>query len=69
MTGTVTYVVKNDPENLAMKIPAMGVFHIIEEGVVDVERGEAVLEKFEVYLDASRVFTRVAEVQGKGKGN
>jgi hypothetical protein len=67
MTCTITYVVKNDPENLAIKIPAMGVFHIIESGVVNVESGEAVLEKFEVYLDASAVFGRVAEFQGKGK--
>ena len=52
-----------------MKIPAMGVFHIIEGGVVDVESGEAVLEKFEVYLDASGVFARVTEILGNGKGS
>jgi hypothetical protein len=67
MTGTITYVVKNDPENLAMNIPAMGVFHITGGGIVDVESGEAVLEKFEVYLDASGVFARVGEIQGRGK--
>jgi hypothetical protein len=66
MTCTITYVVKNDPEALAMKIPAMGVFHIIEGGVVDVESEEAVLEKFEVYLDNSGVSARVTEIQGKG---
>jgi hypothetical protein len=45
----------------------MGVFHIVEGGVVDVETEKAVLEKFEVYLDASAVFARVAEIQGRGK--
>jgi hypothetical protein len=50
-----------------MKIPAMGVFHIIEGGIVDVESGEGVLVGFEVYLDASGVFARVREIQGRGK--
>jgi hypothetical protein len=66
MSCIITYVVKNDPENLALKIPAMGVFHIVEGGKVDVEKGEAMLERFEVYLDASAVFARVAEIQGRG---
>ena len=55
LTCTITYVVKNDPKKEVFKIPTAGVFYLSDEGVV---------EKFEVYLDPSPVFTRISEVAG-----
>jgi len=47
-----------------IKIPAMGVFHLLEEGKK--EQGGAILKRFDVYLDPGEVFARIAEVE-KGK--
>jgi hypothetical protein len=56
-------VVKNDPESKVLKIPAMGVFHLVEVGM---EENGAILKRFDVYLDPGEVFARIAEVS-KGK--
>jgi hypothetical protein len=55
----ITYVVKNDPENKKIRIPVVGVFLLVPES----RNGEAVIESFEAYLDASGVFARVGEVR------
>ena len=60
---TICYVVKNDPESKVLKIPAMGVFHLVEVGM---EENGAILKRFDVYLDPGEVFARIAEVS-KGK--
>jgi hypothetical protein len=55
-------VVKNDPDNKLIKIPAMGVFGLVEAGK---DEGGAILRRFDVYLDPGEVFARISEVQGK----
>jgi hypothetical protein len=55
--------VKNDPENKLIKIPAMGVFHLVGEG--EKEESCAILRRFDVYLDPREVFARIGEVGGK----
>ncbi|PMD28564.1 hypothetical protein NA56DRAFT_640172, partial [Hyaloscypha hepaticicola] len=56
---TISYVVKNDPESKAIKIPAMGVFHLVEAGM---QENGAILKRFDVYLDPGEVFARIGEV-------
>jgi hypothetical protein len=41
----------------------MGVFHLVEDG--EKEKGSAILQRFNVYLDPGEVFSRMSEVQGK----
>ncbi|KAH7377951.1 hypothetical protein BKA64DRAFT_246436 [Cadophora sp. MPI-SDFR-AT-0126] len=60
-TCTITYAVKDDPQNRIVKIPAMGVFHLIPGA--DFKSGEALIEHFDVFLDGSEVFGIVGEVQ------
>jgi hypothetical protein len=64
LTCTITYVVKNDPKQEAFKIPAAGVFHLLDAAEQE-ELGdeEGVIRKFEVYLDAQAVWGRMGEVK------
>ena len=55
----ITYVVKDDPENKKIRIPASGCFHLVPEA----RKGEVVIRKFDVYLDASEVFARIEDVK------
>ncbi|ESZ94539.1 hypothetical protein SBOR_5082 [Sclerotinia borealis F-4128] len=50
----ITYVVKNDPEEKQIKIPAFGKIFLVEEG-----EEEGKLARFEVFLDPSEVFERI----------
>lgn len=53
----ITYVVKNDPEERKMKIPAFGKIFLVEEGE---EKGK--IARFEVFLDPSEIFARIDTV-------
>jgi hypothetical protein len=56
----ISYIVKNDPENKLIKIPTMGVFHLVE-----VRKNEcgAILKRFDVYWDPGQVFAKISEVR------
>ncbi|EFX03228.1 hypothetical protein CMQ_3157 [Grosmannia clavigera kw1407] len=56
----ITYRVKNDPEKEAIKIPAIGVWHLETAGE---DVGKA--KQFEVYLDPSPVTAAVARATGQ----
>ncbi|KAH7310105.1 hypothetical protein BKA65DRAFT_169978 [Rhexocercosporidium sp. MPI-PUGE-AT-0058] len=60
-TCTITYTVKDDPHSRSIKIPAMGVFHLVP--CADFKSGEPLIERFDVFLDGSEVFGVVGEVQ------
>ncbi|PVH79771.1 hypothetical protein DL98DRAFT_515855 [Cadophora sp. DSE1049] len=60
-TCTITYAVNDDPQNRVVKIPAMGVFHLVPGA--DFNTGEPLIEHFDVFLDGSEVFGIVEEVQ------
>ncbi|KAE9374204.1 hypothetical protein N431DRAFT_481474 [Stipitochalara longipes BDJ] len=57
---TISYIVKNDSESKVIKIPAMGVFHLLENGKK--EESGAILNRFDVYLDPGEIFAGIAEV-------
>ncbi|KAL2067793.1 hypothetical protein VTL71DRAFT_15889 [Oculimacula yallundae] len=59
--GYIEYVVKDDPQNRTIKIPAMGVFHFVPEA--DFESGEPLLKHFDEFLDSSEVSEIIGEVQ------
>ncbi|CZR59021.1 uncharacterized protein PAC_08913 [Phialocephala subalpina] len=69
----IIYIVKGDPEKKEIKVPALGVFEMVENageriGRVDLsgkgEGGEAAVVKgLEIYLDASEVFGRIQGVK------
>jgi hypothetical protein len=61
MTCTITYIVKHDPKQEKFKIPAMGIFHLVPMSEQEGRNGEAVLRRFEVYLDAQAVWGRMGE--------
>ena len=61
--NTIYYVVKSDPKTEKFKVRAVGVCHFKPAG--DVQEG--LLEKFQIYCDASPVFARVAEVASLAK--
>ncbi|CZS92882.1 uncharacterized protein RAG0_03390 [Rhynchosporium agropyri] len=60
-TCTITYVVRDDPQNRTIKIPAMGVFHLVAGA--DFRSGEPLVERFDVFLDGSEIFGIIGEVQ------
>ncbi|KAK0101035.1 hypothetical protein ONS95_012977 [Cadophora gregata] len=60
-TCTISYGVKDDPYRRTIKIKAMGVVHLVSGA--DFKSGEALIEHFDVFLDASEVFGIVGEVQ------
>jgi hypothetical protein len=63
LTCTITYVVKGDPKQEKFKIPAVGIFFLLDEKEQEkVEEGEGVIRRFEVYLDAQAVWGRMGEV-------
>ncbi|RDL35291.1 uncharacterized protein BP5553_07222 [Venustampulla echinocandica] len=58
----ITYVVAQDPENKEVTVPAMGVAYLLSEEEAS-GKGNAVLERFDVYLDFSPVLARTEEVK------
>ncbi|KAH6715159.1 hypothetical protein BKA61DRAFT_347630 [Leptodontidium sp. MPI-SDFR-AT-0119] len=60
-TCTITYTVKDDPQNRTIKILAMGVFHLVPGA--DFKSGEPIIERFDVFLDGSEVFGVIGELQ------
>ncbi|KAG0648334.1 Phosphoserine aminotransferase [Hyphodiscus hymeniophilus] len=62
MSCTITYVVKNDPKQEKFRIPAFGVFHLVPVSEQLGQKGEALLRRFDVYLDAQSVWGRMGEV-------
>lgn len=57
----VTYVVKGDPEQLEVVIPAMSVMRFPPAGLEE----ETKMIDFRVYFDITPVMARVADVQAK----
>lgn len=62
MTCTITYVVKHDAKQEKFKIPAVGIFHLVATSEQKEQNEEAILSRFEVYLDAQAVWGRMGEV-------
>ncbi|KUJ20092.1 uncharacterized protein LY89DRAFT_470617 [Mollisia scopiformis] len=75
LRDTISYVVKGDPEAKEITIPALGAFFLVDDagdriGKVDLKESDkekteegAVIERLEVYLDASEVFARIVGVR------
>lgn len=55
---------KDDPQSRVIKVPAMGIFHLVpgadfQEGL----KGRPLIENFDVFLDGSEVWGIIEEVQ------
>jgi len=63
-SASISYVIRNDPEDKIIRVLGMAVFHLVPMG----EEEAGMMQRFDVYLDPTPIGARIKEVAALNEG-